>query len=232
MIACLLFFLLLSGFGEGSMLLLAHTGITLGAAVLVAGGLASVHPSPSVESKADEPSHRSSQSVLSRIIHPVRQASSWLTALGRRVDIRLLLIAALLPDIIDKPVGHLFFREALSNGRIFGHTLLFLIVITFGGLYLYYGHKKTWLLVFSFGSFTHLVLDRIWLTPKTLLWPLYGFSFERLDLNYWVKDLFYSLLTNPLVLIPDLVGISVIGWFVWFLMRKGAIGTIIRKGRI
>ena len=140
-------------------------------------------------------------------------------------------MGSLLPDIIDKPVGQFFFRDTFSNGRIFYNTLLFLILITIGGLYLYCNRKKTWLLVFSFGTFTHLVLDGMWLTPQTLLWPLYGFSFERLDLSYWGEDLFYNLLTNPLVWISELVGISLISWFAWLLVRKGAIGTFIRKGR-
>lgn len=77
----------------------------------------------------------------------------------------------------------------------------------------------------------HLVLDGMWLTPQTLLWPLYGFSFERLDLSYWGEGLFRNLLTKPLVWISELVGISLISWFVWLLVRRGTIGTFIRKGR-
>lgn len=214
------------------MLLLAHTGITLGAAVLVAGGLAAGHPLSSIEDNAIKSPHRSSQSVLSRIIYPARQASSWLTTLGKRVDIRLLLVAALLPDIIDKPVGHLFFREALSNGRIFGHTLLFLIVITLLGLYLYRSRSQLWLLVIAFGTLMHLILDQMWQAPQTLLWPLFGFTFPREDITGWVQQTFQELLTNPAVYIPELIGAVIIIWFSWRLVGNKRMVTFIRYGQI
>src|SRR3972149_396130 len=51
-------------------------------------------------------------------------------ACTRKLDYRLIVVAAMLPDIIDKPVGQVFFREFFSYGRIFAHTLLFLILIS------------------------------------------------------------------------------------------------------
>jgi hypothetical protein len=36
-------------------------------------------------------------------------------------DIRLLILGSLLPDLIDKPLGHIILPE--NNGRIFAHTL-------------------------------------------------------------------------------------------------------------
>ncbi len=214
------------------MLLLAHTGITLSAAVLVAGGLAAGQHLPSIENEADESPHRSSQSVLSKIIPPARQASSWLTTLGKRVDIRLLLVAALLPDIIDKPMGHLFFREALSSGRIFGHTLLFLIVITLLGLCLYRSRSQLWLLVIAFGTLMHLILDQMWQTPQTLLWPLFGFTFPREDITGWVQETFQELLTDPAVYIPELIGAVIIIWLGWRLVRNKKMFKFIRYGQI
>ena len=209
-------------------MIFGHTGLTLGAAVVLNSVLGKRHhPAIRVNGLKGQrqPSLRMPPAQNSISVN------SWLYSLTNRIDIRLLLIGSLLPDIIDKPVGQFFFRDTFSNGRIFCHTLLFLIVITLVGLYLYRSRKKIWLLVLSFGTFTHLVLDGMWLTPQTLLWPLYGFSFERLDLNNWGEGLFYNLLTNPLVWIPELVGISFISWLVWLLVRKRAIGTFARKGR-
>ena len=84
------------------MLIFGHAGITLGAAVIV----------------SSVAYNRKSQDVEKR---------SNLSSLPAYLDIRLLLIGSLLPDIIDKPVGQLIFRETFSNGRIFSHTLLFLL---------------------------------------------------------------------------------------------------------
>lgn len=113
--------------------------------------------------------------------------ASWFTSLGNSIDMRLLLVGSLLPDIIDKPVGMFFFRDSLSNGRIFCHTLLFLILVTVAGLYFYRRYSKTWLLAFSFGTLTHLVFDQMWRTPQTLFWPLFGLPFERADIKLDTK---------------------------------------------
>jgi inner membrane protein len=153
-------------------------------------------------------------------------------SLVKRIDVRILLIGALLPDIIDKPVGVYFFRDTFSSGRIFSHTLLFLVLITLGGLFLYWSRNKIWLLVLSFGTFIHLILDEMWRSPQTLLWPLYGFSFERIDLTRWTWDMFHELLTNPTVWISELAGVVVVACFIWLLVRRGNLYAFIRYGRI
>ncbi len=214
------------------MLFLAHAGITLGAAVLAAGGLATDHHSTAVGNKAAEPPRRYYQPVLSLLVSPVWRASSWLTTLGKFIDIRLLFIGALLPDIIDKPLGHLFFREALSNGRIFAHTLLFLIIITLAGLYLYRRRAKPWLLVLAFGTLIHLVLDQMWQTPQTLLWPLLGFTFPKEDITGWLSDTLHALLTEPSVYVPELLGAVIIIWFAGILLRRKNVFPFIKHGQV
>ena len=195
------------------MLVLAHTGITLGAAVLVTGSLTASPHSPTMGEEATGSSRRYSQSVLSLLTSPVRQASSWLITLGKSIDIRLLLIGALIPDIIDKPLGHLFFRESLSNGRIFSHTLLFLIIITLAGLYLYRRWTKLWLLVLTFGTLIHLILDQMWQNPQTLLWPFLGSTFPKEDITNWLPDILNASTTDPVIYIPELLGAIIIIWF-------------------
>ncbi len=213
------------------MLLFGHAGITLGAVVLLNSTLAKIQ---TITTKANQSRERSQASTGM----PVSQNSSssgvpsWFTSLVGRIDIRLLLIGSLLPDIIDKPIGRFFFRETFNNGSIYCHTLLFLIVITAGGLYLYWDRNKTWLLVLSFGNFMHLILDGMWLTPRTLLWPLYGFSFERIDVNSWIQHLFYNLLNKPAVGIPELVGAAITIWFVWLLVHRRTLCAFIRSGQV
>jgi hypothetical protein len=41
------------------------------------------------------------------------------------IDPKYLAIGAILPDLIDKPIGSIIFASIISNGRIIGHTLLF-----------------------------------------------------------------------------------------------------------
>jgi hypothetical protein len=123
-----------------------------------------------------------------------------------------LLIGSLLPDVIDKPLGHLFFPEVLGNGRVFAHTLVFLALITILGLVVYRPAGKTRFLVLSFGTAAHLVLDQMWRNPRTLLWPAYGFAFERTDVTDWIPDILHALTTNPGVYVPELVGAAILVW--------------------
>ncbi len=207
------------------MLVFGHAGLTLGVSALLAGALGS---SPSSKTKRNEaiapPSHYS-QVVSNR-------KASWLTYLGSRIDIRLLLVGSLLPDIIDKPVGHFFFRQTFNNGRIFCHTLLFLVLGTVAGIYLYRHYSKTWLLAFSFGTLTHLGLDQMWLTPQTLFWPLLGFTFEKADVSNWIPNIFHALLTDPAVYVPELVGAGILIRFVWLLLRKRKMHSFIKYGQV
>lgn len=207
------------------MLVFGHAGITLGAAALLSSALGSSRLSKTTRSEVIESSSHPSQAI------PKRKAW-WLTYLGSRIDIRLLFIGSLLPDIIDKPVGQFFFRETFSNGRIFCHTLLFLILVTVAGIYLYKRYSKTWLLAFSFGTLTHLVFDQMWRTPQTLFWPLLGFTFERADISNWILNILHALLTNPAVYLPELVGAIILIWFVWLLLRRRKIYSFAKYGQV
>jgi len=213
------------------MLVFGHTGITLGAAILLTGMRGSIHFKKTAESEVAQ----LSPSTLKNIKAPTGLLShrlAWLGSLGRRVDIRVLLIGSLLPDIIDKPIGQVFFRETLSNGRIFSHTLLFLMLIAIAGIYFYRRNGRTWLLVLSFGTFMHLILDQMWRTPRTLLWPLFGFAFERADITNWIFNKWHALFTNPAVYVPELVGILILISFVCVLLTMKKMYVFMRYGQI
>jgi len=213
------------------MVFFAHIGITLGAAVLLCNA-----PSWSYSHrKLPQPCEATSTISFS---HPdcapdgADNNLSWFNSLARQMDYRLIIVGAILPDIIDKPIGMLLFRNFFSSGRIFCHTLLFLVILSSVAVYLFKKWGQTWLIALSFGTFMHLILDGMWLTPRTLLWPAYGWAFERTDLSHWLKNLLYALRTNPIVFLPELVGaIILLGFFVQ-LARKGKLLLFIKKGTI
>jgi membrane-bound metal-dependent hydrolase YbcI (DUF457 family) len=210
------------------MFIFGHVGITLGAATAVSAGITSLRSSqkvpPAVNGKTlpasktkDEP-----RSISERI---------GLGALSRFLDIRILMIGALVPDIIDKPLSFLGF----GNGRSITHTLLvFLIVLAFA-LYLWKYRRQTWLLAIAFGMFTHLIFDRMWSTPRTLFWPLYGWAFTRTvqkiglgQFSVWWHELF----TNSYVYISEIIGFLIFAFFIGILLREKKLQAFLLKGKI
>ena len=208
------------------MLILGHTGLTLGITLLLNGALTKGNPPPPKGGPG-----RSAKTPQARA-SALRRLTSWFTSLGNRLDIRILLIGSLLPDIIDKPVGQLLFRETFSNGRIICHTLLFLALITASGIFLHRSYGKNWLLVLSFGTSTHLILDEMWRNPKTLFWPLFGFAFEKIELTGWTGGIFYALLNDPAVYIPELVGGAILLLFAWILVRNRKVYAFIKNRQL
>ncbi len=208
------------------MLALGHSGLTLGAAVLLAGALSGKRFSKANQNRDGESTSPSSEAPTSS------SKVSRLDSLATRFDIRLLLIGSLLPDIIDKLVGQVLFRDTFSNGRIFSHTLLFLILLTVAGLYFYRRRSQTGLLALAFGTMTHLIFDQMWHVPQTLFWPLFGFALVKIDLSNWIPGMFLAMLTQPTVYVPELAGGAILAWFAWTLLRRKKIYAFIRYGRI
>jgi len=213
------------------MLIFGHAGVTLGAAALLTASLKGRHFSQDKRSQVAAPGRRSSQTVPA-LSDPPGDKVSWLTSLGSYIDIRLLLIGSLLPDIIDKPVGLFFFGGIFSHGRIFCHTLLFLILVTLAGLYLYQRHRKSWLFILSLGTFTHLIFDQLWHAPRLLFWPFYGFAFERAVVSDWMPNMLHALLTDPKVYVPELVGVAILLCFGLMLVRRRKVCAFFKYGQV
>ncbi len=212
------------------MLVLGHTGITLGIATVM-----EAIRSKASSTEAHTSLHASSSKKGALPNNPMDcKGTSLFSNLAHRMDIRILLVGSLLPDIIDKPVGHFIFRNIFANGRIFCHSFLYLCLILLAGILLYYRRKQNWLIVLSFGSFIHLVLDQIWLTPQTLFWPLYGLAFPHGDPDtlHWLEGMLSALFTDPSTCIPEAIGAVILGIFLWQLVQAKAAGSFIRKGKV
>jgi len=91
-------------------------------------------------------------------------------SLATRFDYRLILLGLVVPDLIDKPLGVWLLRDALSNGRVFAHTLLFGVLLLAVGVYVYIRRRNLSLLCLSFGNIAYLGLDEMWLNSGTLFW--------------------------------------------------------------
>jgi len=213
------------------MLLFAHIGITLGTATL----LANLVPRRSFVREVTE--EEGASVAERRQTAPATVGSSgpgvsWIHTLRKYADIRFILVGSLLPDIIDKPVGLVLFKEMFSNGRIFSHSLLFTILLGITGVFLYRRYHRSWLAALAAGTFMHLVLDQMWHSPQTLLWPLYGFAFPRADIAGWFSGVIRVWFTELEVYVPELVGLAVVVWFAWVLLRRKTVFAFLRHGQI
>ncbi len=115
------------------------------------------------------------------------------------IDPKYLAIGALLPDLIDKPLGMIVFASTISNGRIIAHTLVFSITLFLIGLYLYNKRFDIRIITLASGSFFHLMEDHMWKTPQTLFWPFLGWGFpkdQRDNITYLLELLKESFITK------------------------------------
>ena len=105
-------------------------------------------------------------------------------AIAKHLDDRRLIgfcaLGAVLPDLIDKPLGHILLGGSLNSGRIFGHGLLFLALLLVAGIILMRRRQSFALLAVAAGTLSHQVLDAMWAIPVTWYFPL---KYDEIDFN-------------------------------------------------
>ena len=206
------------------MLLFGHIGITVGVAKACDILLSMAEPDNSQES--------GSRSKITAVIGKWRlKLYSWLSRIKSRlnpIDYRLVLLGSFLPDIIDKTVFLLAGDRASLSGRDYAHTLVFNLVLLVGGLILL-RYRKSWLLIISISSFTHLILDQMWGSLVTLLWPLLG-PLVKGELAGWLSGIWYGLLASPELYIPEIIGLAILLVFAYRLVKGKSLISFVRSG--
>lgn len=88
-------------------------------------------------------------------------------------DYRLIALAAVGPDLVDKPLAWAYFYKRYKAAVLFAHTLL----TQLGVLWWTVGRApRLW--VYTLAFLGHVLLDRIWYFPNTFYWPLRGWRFH------------------------------------------------------
>ncbi|MDP6100336.1 MAG: metal-dependent hydrolase [Dehalococcoidia bacterium] len=138
----------------------------------------------------------------------------------RGLDYRLLMVGALLPDMIDKPVGLYILGDVIHSGRIVGHTLLFSLVLLGVGVWRYRRGNAV-LLSLGLGTLLHLVLDEMWLQPAVLWWPVLGWSMVEswsTPFGSFVHSMINAY-TMPRTYATELLGGLIVAHFLWRVLR-------------
>lgn len=105
-------------------------------------------------------------------------------------------LGSILPDLIDKPLGHLLLAQSLGYGRIYAHTLLFFVLLLAAGIVLWNYKRSVFFLGIATGVLSHQILDSLWMRPSTWFWPILGPFQGRLPEDYWLV-LIQRELENP-----------------------------------
>jgi hypothetical protein len=161
------------------------------------------------------------------------------------IDPTYLAIGALLPDLIDKPLGMIVFASTISNGRMISHTLVFSFTLFLIGLYLYEKRNDIRIITLASGSFFHLMEDQMWNTPQTLFWPLLGWSFPKDQITDGIafllmllKESFIPEFSQGFIpentFIPEIIGMIVVvilalNWFKNMLNKTSSKDEEIKK---
>lgn len=133
----------------------------------------------------------------------------------KRVDYRLVALAATGPDLIDKPLAALYFYRKYKSAVLFAHTLIVHATVL---IYVLWRRPGWWPYALAFNG--HALLDRLWLFHNTWYWPFRGWRFhvwgkrgseqQDIKLAYW-----YAFTRRPELWGWELGGLLAGLWFVW-----------------
>ena len=150
-----------------------------------------------------------------------------------KMDLRFLVLGAVLPDLIDTPIGFAFW-SSFENVRLAAHSLLFaatLLVIVL--LLTRRGRpRKRWMPV-AVGVLLHLVLDAMWRQPETLWWPFLGWEFTSTGYET-VSEYLGWLLSDPTTWLLEAAGLAYLIYLSYRskLTERSSRETFLKTGRV
>lgn len=151
-----------------------------------------------------------------------------------KVDIRFLFLGAILPDLIDMPVGTLFLADRFSTGELWLHSLLLPTIYMSGVLVATRrGRRRRAWMALGIGWLFHLLLDGMWVNQDVFLWPFFGWEIPAGEAPYWPLA-WERALSDPWRWFKEAVGLSYLVW-IWFalgLQIKDRRHNVVVSGRL
>jgi hypothetical protein len=151
-----------------------------------------------------------------------------------KVDVRFLLAGALLPDLIDLPLGTVLAADAYSNGELWAHSLLLPVAYMAGVLLsTRRGRRRRAMMSVGIGWLFHLLLDGMWVDQRVLFWPFFGLELPTGEAPYWSLA-WKRALSDPWRWGQELAGLAYLAWL-WVrhgLTRPANREALMRTGRL
>ena len=119
-----------------------------------------------------------------------------------KVDLRLLAVGAVLPDVMDLIAGAFLGQPTRQR---YGHALMLPAVAAVAILLATRrGRRRRQLMSVVVAWLFHLVLDGVWMREVTFLWPLFGWEFAA-----WPRDsMWVRAFSDPWRWIKEAIGLG------------------------
>lgn len=159
-------------------------------------------------------------------------ALTWLQSRHRAsdVDLRAAAVAALLPDLVDKPLSLTLLSDSGTSQGV-GHTLLAQAALSWAVARL----KPDWR-PYALICNSHLVADQMWKYPRTLLFPFSGRldSWKFMGSPSAMLTAYAEILARPAILAVEAIGLVLLGWVVHRggLYRRHRLVRFLRTGKL
>jgi inner membrane protein len=129
-----------------------------------------------------------------------------------KVDVRFLLLGAILPDLIDLPIGTLILADRYSTGELWFHSLsaaaLYMAIVL---LATRRGRRRRAWMAVGVGWLLHLLLDGMWFNQEVFLWPFFGWEIPPAETPFWSLA-WERALADPWRWVREAVGIAYLLW--------------------
>jgi hypothetical protein len=146
-------------------------------------------------------------------------AIAWLQTQGRAqdVDYRAAALAAMVPDLVDKPLSLTLMSNSGTSQGV-SHTLLGQALLTVA-----VARLRPGLLPYALICNSHLAADQMWKYPRTLFFPFSGRldSWKFMGSPSAMLNAYAEIATRPAIVAVEAVGIALLGWVV----RRGRLYT-------
>ncbi len=128
-----------------------------------------------------------------------------------KVDIRFLFLGALLPDLIDMPIGTLLLADRYSTSELWAHSLVlpsvYMVAVLLGTRR---GRRRRAFMAVGVGWLFHLLLDGMWVDQEVFLWPFFG-DIPAGEAPFWPLA-WERAMSDPWRWVREAIGIGYLAW--------------------
>lgn len=150
----------------------------------------------------------------------------------QRVDYRFLLLGSILPDLIDKPLGYLFSAKHEIGGKSYGHSLLFLLLLSIISVVQQRKKNRTPIWFLFIGTIAHDIADTMWHFPKIFFDPIYQWKMATPPYEAWQEFFNFRTIHIRQLFAFEIIGGSILLYFFIKLVLHNKISHFIKTGEL